>query len=278
MDQAQAKTNAPDQPDPANSSPVRQTRLLASTGRAIFSVMVVAMLAATLFTASTPVGLLSGGLSEMFNAALQSAALTATPEWPTPTARPRPVIGLVAGHSGSPGQMRDPGAVCPPELGGAHEVDINETVAALTKQLLASENFDVDILEEFDPDLEGYRALALVSIHADSCTYIDNNATGFKVAASLANTRPERTARLSACLRNRYAVATGLPLHTSVTNDMTYYHAFDEINPDTPAVIIEVGFMNLDNELLTQRPELVAQGIADGILCYLRNEDISNNP
>ncbi|MBN1668285.1 MAG: N-acetylmuramoyl-L-alanine amidase [Anaerolineales bacterium] len=259
------------------ATPARHLRL-GNTLRAILSVMAVGVLAATLFTTATPAGLLSGSLSEMFNTALLSASLTETPEWPTPTPRPRPVIGLVAGHSGGAGQTRDPGAVCPPELGGVHEVDINETVAALTKQLLATENYDVDILEEFDPALQGYRALVLVSIHSDSCAYIDNNATGFKIAASLANTRPERTARLLACLNNRYAAATGLGLHNSVTDDMTLYHAFDEIDPETPAVIIEVGFMNLDNELLTQQPERVAQGIANGILCYLRNEDVSPTP
>jgi N-acetylmuramoyl-L-alanine amidase len=56
---------------------------------------------------------------------------------------------------------------------------------------------------------------------------------------------------------------------------MTLYHAFDEIGEMTPAVIIETGFLNLDRELLTHHPELVAQGITDGILCYLRSEPIT---
>jgi len=55
---------------------------------------------------------------------------------------------------------------------------------------------------------------------------------------------------------------------------MTSYHAFKEIDEFTPAAIIETGFMNLDRSLLTQQPELVAKGVADGILCYLRNESI----
>jgi N-acetylmuramoyl-L-alanine amidase len=55
---------------------------------------------------------------------------------------------------------------------------------------------------------------------------------------------------------------------------MTSYHAFDEINADTTAVIIEVGFLNLDRQILTQHQDLVAKGISDGILCYVRNEDV----
>ena len=89
----------------------------------------------------------------------------------------------------------------------------------------------------------------------------------------------DQSTRLAACLRNRYAQATGLELHsTSITPDMTSYHAFDEINPNTPAVIIETGFLNLDRQFLTEHPDLAAKGIQDGILCFLNNESISSNP
>jgi N-acetylmuramoyl-L-alanine amidase len=53
---------------------------------------------------------------------------------------------------------------------------------------------------------------------------------------------------------------------------MTNYHAFNEINSDTPAAIIEIGFMNLDREILTQHQDVIAKGIASGILCFVRNE------
>ena len=121
------------------------------------------------------------------------------------------------------------------------------------------------------------RALALVSIHADSCDYINDEATGFKVAATLSNPYPERSARLTACLRDRYAEDTGLSFHANtVTNDMTSYHAFDEISSETNAAIIEVGFLNLDRQILTKGQAKVARGITDGILCYVRNEDVSS--
>jgi len=53
---------------------------------------------------------------------------------------------------------------------------------------------------------------------------------------------------------------------------MTQYHAFYEINPDTPAAIIETGFMLDDRDLLVGQPELVAQGIVDGLVCFLNGE------
>jgi N-acetylmuramoyl-L-alanine amidase len=234
----------------------------------LISILFVAFLIATLYTASTPPGLFTGDIAQVVNEAIGSEP-TPTPDWPTPTARPRPRIGIVVGHWGD---ENDPGAVCPD---GLTELKINQDVAAQVQKLLSEEGFDVDILKEFDPRLNNYQALALISIHADSCTYINSEATGFKVAASLNSTRPDKTARLTACLRNRYGQRTQLQLHNSITPDMSSYHAFDEIDDDTPAVIIETGFMNLDRQILTQHTDVVAGGIVDGVLCYIYNQDIS---
>lgn len=245
--------------------------IISENVRSILFVLIVSMLVATLFTTASPPGLPSDSLGQMM-ADARNRKTTPTAEWPTPTARPRPRIGIVVGHWGD---NNDPGAVCPD---GLTELKINQDIAGLVQQSLNSKGFDVDILKEFDPRLNGYQGLALISIHADSCTYINSLATGYKVAAALNTPRPEKTARLTACLRNRYTLATGLSLHPGITPDMSSYHAFDEINPETPAVIIETGFMNLDRQLLTQEPERVAQGIVNGILCYIFNENISNEP
>lgn len=235
-------------------------------------VLGVAFLLATLFTAWTEPGLLPGGLSEKLTNALIHQATPTQSAWPTTTPRPNPRIGIVAGHSGN-----DSGAVCSEALGGYREVDINLGVAGLVRDDLVAQGFDVDLLAEFDPRLSGYHALALVSIHADSCEYINDQATGFKVSAALSTKYPEQTARLTNCLRARYASVTGLQFHSgSVTTDMTNYHAFSEINTDTPAAIIETGFMNLDREILTQQPNVIADGITAGILCFVRNEDVGS--
>ncbi len=195
---------------------------------------------------------------------------------PTPT-RPPLRVGIVAGHAGGD----DPGAVCPD---GVTEAQVNEAVARHTKALLETRGFQVDLLEEFDPRLEGYRALALVSVHADSCT-ASPDLSGFKLAIAEALARSKdpvrilRAQRLKECLADWYRAETGLPFHANtVTRDMTEYHAFEEVAPDTPAVIIETGFLRGDYDLLVHHPEIPARGIAQGVLCFARTQGLNLLP
>ena len=53
---------------------------------------------------------------------------------------------------------------------------------------------------------------------------------------------------------------------------MTRYHAYYEIDRNTPAAIIETGFLLDDRELLTQKSDVVALGIADGMVCFIEGE------
>jgi N-acetylmuramoyl-L-alanine amidase len=254
-------------PPPSSQSPIspRQTR---GTFYYLQVVIGIAFILATLFTLWTDPGMLPDSLVNSFTLAQQPMAVaTGLPGSElTPTLSGVPYIGIVAGHKGN-----DSGAVC---ADGLTEASVNEKVAFLAQKTLVDQGYHVDVLNEFDTKLDNYRASVLVSIHADSCDYINDQATGFKVSAALANPNPDRAARLTACLKNRYALSTGLPLHTSITIDMTSYHAFAEIHPDTTAVIIEIGFLNLDRELLTQKSDFVAKGISDGILCYINNENL----
>jgi N-acetylmuramoyl-L-alanine amidase len=240
-------------------------------GKSIQTILLVAALSATVFTMWTPANLFSNQLMDRMILAVQSGgSAEATPLSPTtPTAAALPLVGLVAGH-----WQFDSGAVCSKEFAnGLTEVTVNLRIATLVRQNLIEEGYSVDLLSEFDTRLTQYQALALISIHNDSCSYINDEATGFKVAAAMSNNHPEKANRLAACLINRYQDATNLQFHhNTITKDMASYHAFEEVDPNTPAVIIETGFLNLDLELLTQEPDRVAQGISDGILCYLRNE------
>ena len=72
------------------------------------------------------------------------------------------------------------------------------------------------------------------------------------------------------CLARYYEQATGLVRHPGVTEDMTNYHSFREIDALTPAAIVEIGFMLADRELITERADVVARGIANGVMCYLQ--------
>lgn len=183
------------------------------------------------------------------------------------SAAPAPHVGIVAGHRGS-----DPGAVCAD--GTLTEAEVNFDIAQRVVEILEGLGYQVELLEEFDSRLAGYQADALVSIHADSCEPFPNAtppATGFKVASLESGSLvPEEEARLVACLTQCYAARTGMAFHeNSITPHMTSYHTFFEIDGQTPGAIIETGFLLADRYMLTERADLVAQGIADGIVCFI---------
>jgi N-acetylmuramoyl-L-alanine amidase len=179
-------------------------------------------------------------------------------------------IGIVSGHWG-----HDSGAVCD---NGTTEQQVNLTIATLVQQKLSALGYQVDLMQEFDPRLEGYNAAVLLSIHNDSCQYINDQATGFKVASAVASRDPNLSDRLVGCLRDRYGRITGLPFHQSITPDMSQYHTFYEVNPATTAAIIEAGFLYNDYDILTSHPDVVADGIVAGIQCFVNNENIAPEP
>jgi N-acetylmuramoyl-L-alanine amidase len=182
-------------------------------------------------------------------------------ENPLPTRDPfRPLVGIVSGHRGY-----DPGAVCPD---GLTEAEVNYGTALEVVDLLERRGVQSVVLDEFDDRLEGFQADALVSIHADSCMVA--GATGFKVARATDSAIPEAEDKLVNCLYQEYGDYTGLPEHlSSVTDNMTKYHAFREIDRMTPGAIIELGFLLDDRDLLENKSKILARGVAAGILCFL---------
>ncbi len=166
-------------------------------------------------------------------------------------------VGLIAGHKGN-----DAGTTC---ADGVTEAEINLRVAKLVADGLGREGIRVEIFDEFDRRLRGYKADALVSIHGDSC---QSDFSGFKVASEEGGTAA--SARLADCLWDRYEAATGLDRHyATITKDMTNYHTFREISLDTPAAIIELGFLKTDREILIDHPERASAGVVNGVLCFL---------
>lgn len=233
---------------------------------AVQTIISVAIVMATLLTMWTPANLFSNSHFNELLLSIQQTRQETASILSTPTSPPVIRIGIVAGH-----WQYDSGAVCPD---GLKEETVNLQIATLVRQKLLAYGYQVDLLQEHDPQLFEYRAAVLVSIHNDSCEYRGDEFTGFKVAAAKDTAYPERAARLTTCLAQRYQQVTGLRFHyNTVTNDMTDYHTFREINADTPAAIIETGFLNLDRKLLTENPGTVADGVVAGILCFLRNED-----
>ena len=245
----------------------RERRALGAFGgfvRSILIVVVAAGLMATIFTWWTPNAFIADDVRTGLSIAIATSAATPIPtHLPTPNWARR--IGVVAGHRGP---ENDPGAVC---SDGLTEAEINFDVAQRVVQMLRGLGYTVDLLDEFDPRLDGYQAAALVSIHSNTCQPFGGEVvSGYLIAA------PE--ARVSArgsddilveCIAGTYAEATGLERHPGVTIDMSDYHTFREIHALTPAAIIELGFMLADRELLTERREDLAKAITDGVRCYL---------
>jgi N-acetylmuramoyl-L-alanine amidase len=263
-----ARTNSP--------VPAPRASFLSVIGEALRHIAIVAAVGvamATVFTAWTPNSLLPKNFADEIASVIATnqvqATATALPVVASLQA-PQPKIGIVAGHSGP---QNDPGAVCP---NGVTEAMVNRDIATRVKAGLEASGFRVDLLNEFDSRLQGYQALALVSIHNDSCQYINDQATGFKVAGAVDTGAPDESKKLVACLTDRYSKRTGLPYHAnSITPDMTSYHTFYEVNSATPIAIIETGFLNLDFKLLTEQPQKVAQGVIDGIICYVKGEPVA---
>lgn len=238
--------------------------------RAFFVVSVASGLIATILVWWTPPEFIASSVRrELGMAALEVDTPTRATAAPTPNWLQR--IGIVAGHRGPnpnfPGADPDPGAVC---LDGLAETDINFNVAQRIVRNLRGRGYNVDLLDEFDPRLNDYQASALVSIHANTCLPFTERVSGFLIAAAEARVAARsRDDILVDCIARHYARETGLERHEGVTVDMTSYHSFREVHLWTPAVIIETGFMLADRELLTRQPERVADGVTNGILCFL---------
>lgn len=250
-----------------NRRPRRQDGKKAKTGRnegiaILFNVVIIAAVFSTIFVTITP-DLFALDVRSPFSRILSGGSQEAGVEVPRNN---KVVIGIVSGHLGN-----DPGAVCE---NGTTEADVNLRIATLVQQQLNALGYQTDLLEEMDPRLTGYKAAMLVSIHNDSCEFVNDQATGYKVSRAMGATDENLASRLEGCMRTRYGTETGLSWHDSITNDMTYYHAFDEVDPSTPSVIIETGFLNLDYDLLVNKTEMVAKGVTNGVVCYLNNESI----
>ena len=212
-------------------------------------------LAKVAFVVKVVLLLVLGGLALLSLTQMPSVA-----NWLAGSEPQSPLVGLIAGHWQS-----DSGAVCPD---GLQEVDLNLAIARRVAGILRNQGYRVQVLPEYSPRLNGYRAAVFLSVHCDSCI---DEMSGFKVARMTHSSVPEKEDLLVSGLYESYAEATGLQPHpNSITEDMRQYHALRQIAPDTPGAIIECGFMGGDRHLLTNEQDRVAAGIVNGIVAFLR--------
>lgn len=180
-------------------------------------------------------------------------------------------IAIISGHAGN-----DSGAVCTDSNDQAvvTEAAIVADIAQRVASQLGRAGAHVTVLNEFDSRLDGLQADLLLSLHADSCI----DASGYKFAHNRSPLiKAEVLTSLSTCFDAHYAEATGLASHpNTITHNMTDYHAFRKIAPQTPALILEVGFIGGDQTLLVEEPGQVARGITASIRCFFERESNSS--
>jgi|HigsolmetaAR202D_1030399.scaffolds.fasta_scaffold10033_4 hypothetical protein len=221
---------------------------------------------------------------EEFEVPIEEALPEVTPTpsvEPTPTPRPAgtpPRVGIQVGHLNShelPEELARLRSSTGARAGGYTEAEVNHEIAKRVAALLEAQGFIVDLIPATVP--VQYDADAFVAIHADGSS--STAAHGYKIAT------PWRASRASEHLldsiRAEYAAATNMPWDDAITVNMRGYYAFNyrrhqhAVGRTTPAVIVETGFLTnpSDRALLTQRPDVVAAGIANGIVRYFNERD-----
>lgn len=181
-------------------------------------------------------------------------------------------IAIVSGHWGS-----DTGSICP---NGIMEYEVNAEIANLIRRNLEDKHLTINEFSEFDQDLLEYNGAAIIVLRTGTCEYINDNATGFYVTNAISQERSANTTELTRCLTKKYDEETKLPYFSDdfLDSDLSQYHSFAEVDKEIPIAIIQMGFLNLDAMILTEKAENVANGIADGISCYLEGELDSEIP
>jgi hypothetical protein len=197
-----------------------------------------------------------------------------TPVWNPPGPKR---VGLQAGHylfDEAPPELlslrRNPGA----PGGGRVEWQVTIDLAERAAEILRASGVEVDVLPTTIP--VRYRAHAFLAIHVDGDE--TGRLSGYKVARPNFSSIPEVDDAFAQTIYEEYGRATGLPDNSDyVTGRMRNYYAFNArryqhaVAPGVPQAIVETGFMSnpSDRDLLFNRPEVAAQGIADAVLRFL---------
>jgi N-acetylmuramoyl-L-alanine amidase len=122
-----------------------------------------------------------------------------------------------------------------------------------------------------------YQSAAFVAIYSGPCAESPLPLSGFKIATSLTAQNPDAAYALAVCLSETYGKLIKIPFTYEVLNpDHPSYHIFRDIDSQTPAVMIEAGSLKTDRTILVNQADSVAEGISEGILCFLNQSNGAN--
>ncbi len=223
---------------------------------------------------------LGRGLDRVNGLPRRAAAQPAEFSYPARVRVPGPMrVGIQAGHW-RPEELPDEQYRLRDSTGASYgdfrEAQLNLEVARRVVELLKRSGIQVDLLPARIP--AGYTADAFVSIHADGAAR--PGARGWKAATPWRASDAARDLRQA--LAETFPQFTGLPEDRfGTTFYMRGYYAFSPhryrhaIDPRTPAVILEMGFLTVreDRERLFGDPQAAALGIAAGIVRFLGRND-----
>ena len=222
-----------------------------NTGRVLQTIILVAAVLATLFTLWNPYKLFS---QEVTQTGLQVNTDGKPNEYST--------IGILVGH-----WKVDSGHVCENDI---VEANITEAIANQVSMKLNALGYPVKLLAETDMDLINYRGPALVALYTGSCEDTPENKSGFTIGTTLATSDLNSSNALAVCMGEIYQASTKLDFtYQIISPDQPAYTFFEMVNPDTPMIYLEMGSLFYDQSVLVQNSENVANGIVNGIQCYL---------
>lgn len=226
--------------------------------RGVQTVLSIAVVMATLLTLWNPRKLVKQpDLTELLN--LQTGSVAEQPQEADDRANH---IAILAGH-----WQHDSGEVC---TDGLVEAEVNQEIANRVVSTLEEMGYATDQFPEYDLDLLQYQGSALVALYSGSCAENPPPKSGFKIATSLTAQNPEAVNQLAVCLAENYQDHTLLPFSYEIINpDHPSYHIFSDIDPETPAVLIEMGSLKTDRAVILGSTSAVVEGITAGIQCFL---------
>ncbi len=227
-----------------------------NTGQVLQTVLLVSVVLATLFTLWNPYKLF----------AQQGSVLPTYQNNSNNSSSNYPTIGILVGH-----WKVDSGHIC---ANGIIEADVMEAIANLVSMKLNALGYPVKLLAETDLELVNFRGPLLIALYAGSCDDTPDNQSGFTIGTALSTANLNLSNALAACLGERYQEATKLDFsYAIISSDQPMYTYFEMVNPQTPMIYLEIGSLLRDQTLLIEDSEKVANGIVNGIQCYLASQE-----
>lgn len=157
-------------------------------------------------------------------------------------------LGRRSGNTGTPG-----------------EVEYNVVISKRVMTKLESEGIEVWLYGADDVP-RGLRCDAFLALHCDGAKSPDANGFSLGYPDHLGD-----AGELARCLRQSYGASTGIRFRGyNITRSLRCYYAFSRVKARGRAVI-ELGFLTNPSErcYLLENAELVAEGVADGLLQFL---------